>query len=120
MRDVADDTHYSRPGLYTTFWQMSSYDLYLPKEKYIETEKTLDNNARSANRKYIDADRSSDRSLRAMASTHRNQRERYHAAIQELQKERAVQELVHKFTTGKGGRLDREKAHWLSHGILIL
>lgn len=95
---------------------MTSYDLFLPKESYTETEKLLDNNKRVAHNKYVDADRSYDKSVRISAIIHRNQRERYLATIQELRKELGVQETVLKFSTDKGGRFDREKRHWLSHG----
>ena len=50
---------------------------------------------------------------------HRNQRDRYQNAVTELHKERVAQELVHKFTTDKGGMLDKEKKQWLSHGMLL-
>ena len=109
----------ARPALYATFWQMSSYNIYFSKDKYIEAEKSLDNNARAANKKYGDADRSSDRSVRATTVNHRNQRDRYQNAVTELRKERVAQELVHKFTTDKGGMLDKEKKQWLSHGMLL-
>jgi THO complex subunit 2 len=96
----SDDDGCDRPGLYTTFWQMSSYDLFLPKQKYLETERQLKSNADSA--------------------TRTSQSDRYLNATKELRKERAVQELVYAFTTDKGGRLDREKSHWLGHGMLFV
>ena len=75
---------------------MSSYDLFLPKQKYLETERQLKNNADNA--------------------TRTSQSDRYLNAVKELRKERSVQELIYAFTTDKGGRLDREKSHWLEHG----
>ncbi|KAI5124799.1 hypothetical protein M0805_005432 [Coniferiporia weirii] len=104
------------PGFYLTFWQLSSYDLYFPKDKYAEMEKTLLATGETIYNKQRQADRSTDKSARMTSLAHRAQRERYNSAISELRKEKAAQEAVYRYTTEKGGRLDKEKAHWFSHG----
>lgn len=106
---------FRRPGFFTTFWLMSSYDLHFPKDRYAETEKALLAAADVCYSKYRQAERSSDKNVRAAAGAHRTQRDRYLGAVSDLKKERAAQEAVYKFTTGKDGRLDREKAHWFAH-----
>ncbi|KAH8118538.1 transcription factor/nuclear export subunit protein 2-domain-containing protein [Phellopilus nigrolimitatus] len=91
------------PGFYMTFWQLSNYDLYFPKEKYAEIEDVL-----AAKQRQIERPR-----MTSLAQ--RSQRDRYAATIAELRKERAIQETVYRYTTEKDGRIDREKAHWFSH-----
>ncbi|THH08122.1 hypothetical protein EW145_g2921 [Phellinidium pouzarii] len=103
------------PGFYLTFWQLSSYDLYFPKEKYAEMEKALLATSETLYAKQRQADRSTDKPARVTALTHRAQRDRYSTAISELRKEKAIQEAVYRYTTEKNGRLDKEKAHWFSH-----
>ncbi|EJC98329.1 uncharacterized protein FOMMEDRAFT_162127 [Fomitiporia mediterranea MF3/22] len=82
------------PSFYLSFWQMSSYYLYYPKEKYSEVEKT---------------------SARAYSGSLRVQYDRYLATISKLRQEKAAQESVYSYTAEKGGRLDRERDHWFSH-----
>ena len=64
------------------------------------------------------AERSLDRPTRTTSSSLRLQRDRYNATISDLRREKAIQETVYRYTTEKGGRLDREKDHWFSHGEL--
>lgn len=96
---------------------MSSYDLYYPKDKYEETLKALMNASELHYHKAKQAERASDKTTRLSAISHRNQRDRYLLTASDLKKEKAVQEIVHRFTTEKGGRLDKEKLHWFSHGL---
>ncbi|OCB90862.1 hypothetical protein A7U60_g1886 [Sanghuangporus baumii] len=103
------------PGFYLSFWQMSSYDLYYPKDKYSEMERSLLAASDSLTTKARQAERSTDRSTRASATGFRAQRDRYISAITELRKEKTVQESVFRYTTGEGGRLEREKKYWFSH-----
>ena len=70
--------------------------------------------------KYRQAERAFDKSIRQSALTHRNQRDRYLNTVTELKKEREIHESVYAFTTEKGGRLDREKGHWFTHGNTLL
>lgn len=98
---------------------MSSYDLHFPKDKYTETEKNLMAASEVCYGKYRQAERSADKSTRLTAALHRSQRDRYLSTTAELKKEKAAQEAVFKFTTEKGGRLDREKLHWFTHGCLL-
>lgn len=107
---------FTSPGFYLSFWQMSSYDLYYPKEKYSEMEKNLHAASDSLTSKARQAERSTDRSVRISATGYRNQRDRYISAITELRKEKVIQESVYRYTTEKGARIDREKNSWFSHG----
>lgn len=99
---------------------MSGYDLHYPKEKYSEIEKTLQASGETLYNKARQAERSSDKSTRASATTYRQQRERYNSTISELRKEKSAQEIVYRYTTEKNGRLDKEKAFWFSHGELYM
>ncbi|TDL29757.1 hypothetical protein BD410DRAFT_710827 [Rickenella mellea] len=105
------------PGFYLTFWQMSSYDIFFPKDKYDDAEKLLSASSELYYSKYRAAERSYEKSTRQQATNHRNQRDRFQLTITELQKEKALQEAVVKFTNDEGGRLDREKQHWFSHVV---
>lgn len=107
---------FTSPGFYLSFWQMSSYDLYYPKDKYSEMEKSLLTTSDQLTTKARQAERSTDRSIRASASGFRVQRDRYISAVSELRKEKAIQESVYRYTMEKDGRLDREKDYWFSHG----
>ena len=98
---------------------MSSYDIYFPKAKYVETERALQAAAESCYNKYRSAERSSDKAVKQTSMAHRSQRDRYQSTVAELKKERAAQEVVYRFTMEKGGRLDREKSHWFTHGAFI-
>ena len=119
MQEVAPRlTLVFRPAFYVTFWQLSSYDLYFPVEKYTETEKALVAAGESCSNKYREAERSTDRAKRTQANQFRGQRQRYADACKALKTERATQESVFKYTTDPKGRLEREKAHWFSHGKL--
>lgn len=102
-----------------SFWQMSSYDLYFPKEKYDETLKALIAASEVHYQKAKQAERASDRATRVAAFNHRSQRDRFLLTAAELKKEKAIQEMVHRYTTEKGGRVDKEMAHWFTHGMKI-
>ncbi len=95
---------------------MSSYDIYYPKERYEETERLLRANSEICHGKYRQAERSVEKAIRQTAVMHRNQRERYLSTASELRTEKEMQEIVYRFTTDAGGRLDREKMHWFAHG----
>ena len=96
---------------------MSSYDLYLPKEKYVETEKNLLSMAENFYTKAKQAERSSDKSTRSTAHALRAQKERYQITASELKKERAVQEIIFRYTMDvEAGRFEKEKNHWFPHG----
>lgn len=95
---------------------MTSYDLYYSREKYTETEKAVVATSETLYTKARQAERSTDKSTRTLAVNLRIQRERYLSTVFELRKEKAVQESVYRYTTEKGGRLDREKDHWFAHG----
>ena len=85
-----------------------------------EMEKSLLATSEALYSKARHAERAADRSTRSTAVGFRLQRDRYIAAVSDLRREKAVQETVHRYTTEKGGRLDREKNHWFSHGQLFL
>lgn len=95
---------------------MSSYDIHYPKDRYEETERLLRANSEISHSKYRQAERSSEKSIRQTAVSHRNQRERYLSTASDLRSEKEMQEAVYKYTTDDGGRLDREKKHWFAHG----
>ena len=105
-----------RSAFYLTFWQLSSYDLYYPKQKYLETEKHLLSQAESYYNRAKQAEKSADKSIRASSNSLRAQKERYQSVAAELKKERQTQEIIYRFTTDVDGRLEKEKTHWLSHG----
>lgn len=114
-------THSSiRSAFYLTFWQLSSYDLYYPKQKYLETEKHLLSQAELFYNKAKQAEKSMDKLIRASSSALRAQKDRYQSVAVELKKERQLQEIVHRFTTDVDGRLEKEKCHWFPHGESLL
>ena len=103
-----------RPGFYTSFWQLSTYDLAPPAAKYDEEGASLRTLSRQEDSKYIAADRSHDRTKRATAPSHRQRRDRYNNFVNTLAKEFKEQTVSRAFTIK---RLAREKQHWFSHGM---
>lgn len=101
-----------RPAFYVSFWQLSTYDLTPPSIKYDDEVANLRNLSRQEDSLYISADRSSDRSMRLTASSHRARRDRYNAFVHTLAQEFKQQTLLRAFTLK---RLAREKQHWFSH-----
>ena len=95
---------------------MSNYDLYYPKERYDETEKTLHTSSEALYNKFRLAERSPDRNVRRTAINFKNQRQRFLDTMVDLSKEKQAQDSVIKFTNEEGGRFDREKSHWFAHG----
>lgn len=87
---------------------MSLYDIDFPQDKYREIEKTLNATESSLRSK----------GSHAGADRFQKQSQRYVAIIRELRREKSTHEEVYKFTTKQGGRLDKEKIHWFSHGEL--
>ncbi|KAF7355034.1 THO complex subunit 2 [Mycena sanguinolenta] len=100
------------PAFYLSFWQLSTYDLSPPSAKYDKEVANLRNLSRQEDSAYNSADRSSDRSIRLTASSHRNRRDRYNAFVGTLGQEFKQQTLLRAFTLK---RLAREKQHWFSH-----
>ncbi|KAG6850048.1 hypothetical protein H0H93_001864, partial [Arthromyces matolae] len=101
------------PGFYLTFWQLSTYDLSPPTNKYDEECATLLQLSRQEESRWRSADHSSDRVKRATAISHKQRRERYIKTHQELLEELKNQTASRAFTLK---RLSREKQHWFSHG----
>lgn len=101
------------PGFYLTFWQLSMYDLSPPAARYDEEGAALRTLSRQEDAKYISADRSSDRSKRLTASSHRAKRDRCNAFVNTLAQEFKEQTASRVFTLK---RLAREKQHWFAHG----
>jgi THO complex subunit 2 len=102
-----------RPGFYLTFWQLSTYDLAPPAARYEEEGAQLRSLSRQEDSKYTIADRSSDRTKRQGAATHRGRRDRYAQFAQTLAQELKTQAASRRYTIK---RLAKEKAHWFSHG----
>jgi THO complex subunit 2 len=102
-----------RPGFYLTFWQLSTYDLAPPAARYEEEGAQLRSLSRQEDSKYTVADRSSDRTKRQGAQTHRSRRDRYAQFAQTLAQELKTQAASRRYTIK---RLAKEKAHWFSHG----
>ncbi|PFH52601.1 hypothetical protein AMATHDRAFT_74079 [Amanita thiersii Skay4041] len=100
------------PGFYTTFWQLSTYDLTPPASKYDEEGAALRTLSRQEDSKYISADRSPDRVKRMSASTHRTRRDRYNAYVNLLAQEFKEQAISREYTIR---RLAREKQYWFAH-----
>ncbi|KAL1743555.1 transcription factor/nuclear export subunit protein 2-domain-containing protein [Schizophyllum fasciatum] len=91
-------------GFYTTFWQMSSYDLAPPLERYQEEVNAFRVSANQEDRKY-----QSSRHSPAAASMHRKQRERYQRMVESLTRELKEHTVSRTFTLK---RLVREKQKW--------
>ena len=91
-------------GFYTTFWQMSSYDLAPPLERYQEEVNAFRNLANQEDRKY-----QSSRHSPAAASMHRKLRERYQRTVENLTRELKEHTVSRTFTLK---RLVREKQKW--------
>ncbi|KAJ7755620.1 transcription factor/nuclear export subunit protein 2-domain-containing protein [Mycena maculata] len=100
------------PAFYLSFWQLSTYDLTPPSAKYDDEVANLRNLSRQEDSLYNSADRSSDRSIRLTAVSHRHRRERYNSFATTLTQEFKQQTLLRAFTLK---RLAREKQHWFSH-----
>jgi THO complex subunit 2 len=105
-----------RPGFYTTFWQLSTYDLSPPLTQTDEEVKTLRALGRQEDSRYNMAERSSDRSKRASAYIHRQRRERYNQFADRLTSEIKLQLSARTFTSK---RLANEKQHWFAHRKLL-
>ncbi|CDO68724.1 hypothetical protein BN946_scf184652.g51 [Trametes cinnabarina] len=101
------------PAFYLTFWQLSTYDLSPPAAKYDEECATLRTLSRQEDSLYIAADRSSDRTKRMTATSHRDKRNRINAIVNALSQELKEQTAARAFTIK---RLAREKQHWFAHG----
>ncbi|CAL1701359.1 unnamed protein product [Somion occarium] len=101
------------PGFYLTFWQMSTYDISPPSERYQDESLQLRDLSHKEDMAYLAADRSSDRAKRLMASNHRERRNRINTVVAALSEE-AKQQTVSRMFTIK--RLAREKSHWFAHG----
>ncbi|TFY82830.1 hypothetical protein EWM64_g1183 [Hericium alpestre] len=72
------------PGFYMTFWQLSTYDLAPPSSKYDDEGANLHALSRQEDTKYVQADRSSDRTKRQTAFAHRSRRERCNMFVHTL------------------------------------
>ncbi|KAJ3723327.1 transcription factor/nuclear export subunit protein 2-domain-containing protein [Lentinula raphanica] len=99
------------PGFYVTFWQLSTYDLSPPASRYDEETAALRSLSRQEDSKYSACDKSSDRSRRLLASSHRNRRDRFNNFASTLVEEFKEQTISRAFTVK---RLAREKAHWFT------
>ncbi|KAJ3922736.1 transcription factor/nuclear export subunit protein 2-domain-containing protein [Lentinula edodes] len=99
------------PGFYVTFWQLSTYDLSPPGARYDEEISALRSLSRQEDSKYIAYDKSSDRSKRILASSHRIKRERFNSFASTLLQEFKEQTTSRAFTVK---RLAREKTHWFT------
>jgi THO complex subunit 2 len=99
-------------GFYTTFWQLSTYDLSPPLSKYEEEMASLKAASRAEDLAISHAERSSDRSLRQKASLFRQRRDRYNDYAQTLSQEAKDQSIMRTFTIR---RMSREKQHWFAH-----
>ncbi|THV05422.1 hypothetical protein K435DRAFT_647314 [Dendrothele bispora CBS 962.96] len=100
------------PGFYTTFWQLSTYDLSPPGSKYDDEVAALKQLLRQEEAKCSIAEKSTDRAKRSTAQSHRIRRERYSSYVQTLTQEYKEQTASRQFTLK---RLAREKQHWFSH-----
>ncbi|TFY81790.1 hypothetical protein EWM64_g2223 [Hericium alpestre] len=100
------------PGFYMTFWQLSTYDLAPPSSKYDEEGANLRALSRQEDTKYVQADRSSDRTKRQTAFAHRSRRERYNMFVHTLAQELKEQMISRMYTIK---RLNKEKGHWFRH-----
>lgn len=89
------------------------YDLSPPAARYDEEGAALRTLSRQEDAKYISADRSSDRTKRLTASSHRARRDRCNAFVNTLAQEFKEQTASRVFTLK---RLAREKQHWFAHG----
>ncbi|KAJ3795196.1 transcription factor/nuclear export subunit protein 2-domain-containing protein [Lentinula aff. detonsa] len=99
------------PGFYLTFWQLSTYDLSPPGSRYDEEMSALRSLSRQEDSKYIACDKSSDRSKRFLASSHRNRRDRFNSFATTLVEEYKEQTISRAFTVK---RFVRERAHWFT------
>jgi THO complex subunit 2 len=100
------------PGFYTTFWQLSVYDIAPPSSKYNEEGAKLRALSRQEDSKFNVADRSADRAKRSTATTHRTRRDRYNSFVNILAQEFKEQTISRQFTIR---RLAKEKQHWFAH-----
>lgn len=98
-----------------TFWQLSTYDLSPPTEKYRSEGDVLRALSRQEDTLYNIADRSSDRAKRATAHQHKEKRNRINTIISTLLDEAKEQTAARSFTLK---RLAREKQHWFAHALL--
>ena len=94
-----------------TFWQLSTYDLTPPGSKYDEEVSALRTLSRQEDSKVIAAERSSSRTTRLTAQSHRLKRARYNDFVNNLTKEYKEQTASRAFTIK---RLAREKSHWFT------
>lgn len=99
-------------GFYTTFWQLSTYDLSPPLSKYEEEMASLKSSSRSEDQALSRAEKSSDRITRQQSSTYRQRRDRYNDFAQTLSQEVKDQSLMRAATIR---RMSREKQHWFEH-----
>ena len=95
-----------------TFWQMSTYDISPPTDRYHEESMTLRELSRREDELYNQLDRSYDKARRAEALSHREKRNRINRFVQDLSDEAKTQTVCRMFTIK---RLTREKNHWFSH-----
>lgn len=92
------------------------YDLAPPASRYDEECSALRTLSHQEDTKYINADRSSDRSKRLTAGAHRARRDRYNSYVNTLAQEFKEQTESRVFTLK---RLAREKQHWFAHGVFF-
>lgn len=112
LSDAVSLSQLRSPGFYTTFWQLSTYDLVPPLAKYNEENIALRTLSKQEDAKLYSAERSSDRAKRQGALLHRQRRERYNSFANMLTQELKEQTVSRQFTLK---RLAREKNHWFSH-----
>lgn len=110
-------TLYLRPGFYTTFWQLTSYDLGVPMERYQEESTNLKNLSQQEDRLSYALDRSPDKKKRPAAHAHKMRRDRYLAFVDALAKE-SKDQVNSRTVTVK--RIAKEKANWFTHPGALL
>jgi len=100
------------PGFYTTFWQLSMYDIAPPSSKYNEEGAKLRALSRQEDSNFNFADRSAGRIKRSTATTHHARRDRYNSFVNILAQEFKEQTILRQFTIR---RLTKEKQCWFTH-----
>lgn len=100
------------PGFYTTFWQMSTYDLTVPMSKYVEQGDAIRSENKKAELEITIADRKGDR---LNAGLHRQRGARFVKWSTDLAKE-ASQHMISREFASK--RLKEERNHWFAHCTL--
>ncbi|KAH8830615.1 transcription factor/nuclear export subunit protein 2-domain-containing protein [Flagelloscypha sp. PMI_526] len=110
VKEMLPETAYKLigPGFYTTFWELTLYDLNVPVARYEEELSQL-------RRWSVDEDKEAsklERLRRSGAQAHKNRRDRYNLFIDRITGEMKEQVDARGITRK---RIAKEKAHWFTH-----